>query len=101
MIPPKCFLFIVILVSFLVPPIADAQTQRARLFRATGEHQCQSRTDWGHKCSVRGQPYTSCNEAYYALKREDCCRSTRKKMDGQDRLGGVSVNFKITKCTQY
>lgn len=101
MVPTKCFVCITILALLLIPTTADAQTRGARLFRAIGEHQCQSQTDWGHKCKVQGQPYTSCNEAYYALKREDCCRSTRRKMDCRDRLGGSSVNFKITKCTQY
>ncbi|SDG70227.1 hypothetical protein SAMN05216338_1002135 [Bradyrhizobium sp. Rc2d] len=73
-----------------MPCAAEAQT---RLFRAYGEHTCQSRQSLGHKCDVMGTSITDCNKAYYDLKRDDCCRRSKD--------GGVSINFKLTKCTQY
>jgi|SRR5687767_3111185 len=78
-----------------------------RLFRAEGRHQCQSRTDLGHKCSVFGTGYTDCTQARAKLQMEDCCAATRKckkdpKSGKEDcRLGGSSIGFEILKCTTY
>jgi hypothetical protein len=80
---------------------ASYAQQPVRQFRAAGSHQCQSNTDIGHQCTVFGTGYTDCDQAYYSLKRDDCCPRTRKMMGGKDRLGGDSISFKLTSCTQF
>ena len=87
-------LFIRVCVAVVVlTKISDAGAQPSRLFRAEGEHQCQSRTSIGHKCVVAGTGYTSCDEARRKLTRRDCCPRTKDK--------GNSINFRINTCTWW
>lgn len=65
----------------------------ARLFRAKGTHQCQSHTSIGHKCSVFGTNYTSCDEAQRKLAMSDCCPKTKDK--------GTSIDFQMGTCTAF
>jgi hypothetical protein len=65
----------------------------ARLYRAEGEHQCQSKDSIGHTCKNLGVNFTDCNHAHFSLKRDDCC-------SGSD-YGGISIAFKLTKCTNF
>ena len=70
----------------------DADAPKANvLFRATGEHQCQSRSSIGHKCEVSGNRFHDCKDAYFSLKNEDCCGSTEG--------GGTSIDFKMGVCS--
>ncbi len=64
-----------------------------RIYRAEGEHQCQSRDSLGHTCHVIGVNFTDCNVAFFNLKKEDCCKGSR--------YGGNSIGFKLTKCTNF
>jgi len=64
-----------------------------RLYRAEGEHQCQSDRAIGHTCKNLGINFTDCNQAFFKLKAEDCCSGSR--------YGGTSVGFKLTKCTNF
>lgn len=68
-----------------------AQTQ-VRQVRAFGTHKCQSETSIGHSCQVTGL-FTSCDEAFHVLKRQDCCPSTKEK--------GTSIEFRIVKCSSF
>ena len=58
--------------------------------RAWGQHQCQSRTSIGYTCTVTGI-FSDCNEAFYSLKRQDCCGSSKDR--------GNSIGFAITSCS--
>jgi hypothetical protein len=62
-----------------------------RIYRAEGEHQCQSSESIGHTCKNLGVNFSDCNAAFYTLKRDDCCTGSK--------YGGVSIGFKVTKCT--
>lgn len=63
----------------------------AKLHKAEGLHQCQSSESIGHTCRNLGVNYTDCNQAFYSLKREDCCSGSK--------YGGSSISFKIIKCS--
>lgn len=65
----------------------------ARIYRAEGEHQCQSADSLGHSCKNLGVNFTDCNHAFYSLKRDDCCSGSK--------YGGTSIDFKVTKCTNF
>lgn len=65
----------------------------ARLYRAEGEHQCQSADSIGHTCKNLGVNFTDCNHAFFSLKRDDCCSGSK--------YGGTSINFKVTKCSNF
>lgn len=67
--------------------------QNPRLYRAEGEHQCQSQESIGHSCKTLGVNFTDCNHAFFSLMRDDCCRGSN--------YGGRSIGFKITKCTNF
>lgn len=67
--------------------------QNPRLYRAEGEHQCQSSESIGHTCKILGVNFTDCNAAFFKLKNEDCCIGSR--------YGGNSIGFKLTKCTNF
>jgi hypothetical protein len=73
----------------------DDETYRLnpRLYRAEGEHQCQSAQSIGHTCKTLGVNFTDCNNAFFKLKQDDCCSGSR--------YGGNSINFKVTKCTNF
>lgn len=91
---------LVSVVTFLFLSSTDTSAQPPpKLFRATGTHQCQSATDIGHSCKVIGNGYTSCDEAARDLAGNDCCPTTRKKVDGKERYGGTSIGFSINSCT--
>lgn len=64
-----------------------------RLFRASGQHTCWSSKAIGHKCTVNGTGYTSCDDAFRALQGMDCCPMTNE--------GGSSVDFRINTCTAF
>jgi hypothetical protein len=64
-----------------------------RLFRADGEHTCQSQSSIGHKCKVSGMNYTECGHAKFDLERTDCCPATSQK--------GTSIGFTLTKCSTF
>jgi hypothetical protein len=64
-----------------------------RIYRAEGQHQCQSKDSLGHTCTVIGVNFTDCNVAFFNLKKEDCCKGSR--------YGGNSIGFKVTKCTNF
>lgn len=64
-----------------------------RLYRAEGEHLCQSREAIGHSCKNLGVNFTDCNHAFFSLKRDDCCAGSK--------YGGGSIEFKLTKCTNF
>jgi hypothetical protein len=70
---------------------AHVELAQNRLVRAVGEHTCQSRGSIGHKCTVRGNTFTDCNQATYRLRREDCCPRTRD--------GGNSIGFSMRSCS--
>jgi hypothetical protein len=57
------------------------------------EHQCQSRDSIGHSCKNLGVNFTDCNQAFFKLKRDDCCSGSE--------YGGNSIGFKLTKCTNF
>lgn len=63
-----------------------------RLFRAEGTHICWSDKVIGNTCFVTGVNYTDCLTAHFNLKQWDCCRATP---------GSHSVNFVMSKCTQW
>lgn len=65
----------------------------ARLYRAEGEHVCQSDESIGHTCKNLGVNFMDCNHAHFKLKIEDCCSGSK--------YGGSSIGFKITKCTNF
>ncbi len=69
------------------------EPESIRLFMATGEHKCWSNTSIGHTCMNHGASFTSCDDAYWSLKAQDCCGATKEK--------GTSVEFKVTKCSQF
>jgi hypothetical protein len=71
----------------------EAYRQNPRLYRAEGEHQCQSSQSIGHTCKNLGVSFTDCNQAFFKLKLEDCCSGSR--------YGGSSIDFKLTKCTNF
>lgn len=71
----------------------DTYAQTPRLYRAEGQHQCQSDLAIGHTCQVLGVNFTDCNQAHFRLKQEDCCSGSR--------YGGSSIGFKLTKCTNF
>ena len=71
----------------------DYRQVNPRLYRAEGEHQCQSRESIGHTCKILGVNFTDCNQAFFKLKRDDCCSGSE--------FGGSSIQFKITKCTNF
>ena len=64
-----------------------------RIYRAEGEHQCQSSDSIGHTCKNLGVNFTDCNQAFLKLKRDDCCSGSK--------YGGTSIGFKVTKCTKF
>jgi hypothetical protein len=73
----------------------DDETYRLspRLYRAEGEHQCQSAQSIGHTCKNLGVNFTDCNNAFFKLKQDDCCSGSE--------YGGNSISFKVTKCTNF
>lgn len=71
----------------------ETYLQNPRLYRAEGEHQCQSQASIGHTCKNLGVNFTDCNQAHFKLKLEDCCSGSR--------WGGNSIGFKVTKCTNF
>lgn len=71
----------------------DYRSVNPRLYRAEGEHLCQSRDSLGHKCKVLGVNFTDCTQAFFKLKSEGCCSGSE--------YGGVSIEFKLTKCTNF
>jgi hypothetical protein len=81
--------------------------QNIRLFKADGQHQCQSKTDLGHKCSVFGTEYTDCTQAAAKLKSQDCCPATRRcnkdAKTGKETcsLGGTSIGFELLHCSAF
>jgi hypothetical protein len=72
---------------------ATYREQNPRLYRGEGEHQCQSKDSLGHTCKNLGVNFTDCNNAFFKLKRDDCCSSSR--------YGGNSIEFKLIKCTNF
>lgn len=80
-------------IDFLREMDTEVYLQNPRLYRAEGEHQCQSNTSLGHTCKNLGVNFTDCNQAHFKLKLEDCCSGSR--------WGGNSIGFKITKCTNF
>lgn len=64
-----------------------------RLYRAEGVHTCQSKESIGHTCKNLGVNFTDCNHAFFSLKRDDCCQGSQH--------GGSSIEFKVTKCTNF
>lgn len=62
-----------------------------RIYRAEGEHQCQSIESIGHTCKNLGVNFSDCNVAFFSLKRDDCCSGSE--------YGGTSIGFKMNKCT--
>ena len=71
----------------------DYRSVNPRLYRAKGEHQCQSKDSLGHTCKNLGINFTDCNQAFFKLKRDDCCSGSE--------YGGSSIGFKVTKCTNF
>lgn len=65
----------------------------AQPHKATGEHTCQSDKSIGHSCHNLGVNFMDCNQAFFSLKREDCCSGST--------YGGVSIGFKLIKCSKY
>jgi hypothetical protein len=59
----------------------------AKLFSAHGTHICWSNAGIGHKCEVEGSDFIDANDAYFRLKRQDCCPYTLLK--------GTSTDFKF------
>jgi hypothetical protein len=78
-----------------LPEMSDEEYRQVgpRLYRAEGEHQCQSSSSIGHSCKNLGVNFTDCHQAALKLKRDDCCRGST--------FGGLSLNFKLTKCTNF
>lgn len=71
----------------------DYRSVNPRLYRAEGEHQCQSKDSLGHTCKNLGVNFTDCNQAFFKLKRDDCCSGSE--------YGGSTIGFKLTKCTNF
>ncbi len=74
----------------------DDETYREsnpRLYRGEGKHVCQSKESIGHTCQNLGVNFTDCNHAFFSLKRDDCCAGSQ--------YGGNSIEFKLTKCTNF
>lgn len=67
--------------------------QNPRIYRGEGEHQCQSSESIGHTCKNLGVNFMDCNNAFFKLKRDDCCSGSQ--------FGGTSIGFKLTKCTNF
>ena len=65
----------------------------AQPHKATGEHTCQSDKSLGHTCQNIGVNFMDCNQAFFSLRREDCCSGSEH--------GGVSIGFKLIKCSKY
>jgi hypothetical protein len=65
--------------------------QETPQFHARGTHQCQSKTDIGHKCKVEGWSYHDCDQAFHELQQDDCCPSTKE--------GGGSIGFTLDFCS--
>jgi hypothetical protein len=74
------------------PPLILAQSGAA-LFKGEGVHQCQSEKSIGHKCTVSGTEFSSCDHAAKSLKITDCCRNSE--------FGGVSIGFTMGKCSKW
>lgn len=74
-------------------PEEDYKSLNFRLHRASGEHQCQSETSIGHRCKNLGVNFKDCNQAFFLLQKDDCCRGSE--------YGGRSINFKLTSCSSY
>lgn len=71
-----------------------------RLFHADGEHQCWSRDFIGYTCTVsHAAIYTDCSWAFLGLKNDNCC--SRMYWKGRRLEDGRSIDFKITKCTNW
>ena len=86
----KCFLILVLSlmalsafaeelveIDFITEIDSKTYLQNPRLYRAEGEHQCQSDQSIGHACKNLGVNFTDCNQAYSKLKMEDCCSGSR------------------------
>lgn len=73
-------------------------------FSASGDHICWSDTDAGHSCHVWDVGFDDCNQAYFKLKANDCCPSTRicttDPQTGTQKctLGGTSIGFTLSSC---
>lgn len=59
----------------------------AKLLSAYGTHICWSEANIGHKCEVEGNDFLDGHDAYFRLKRQDCCPHTL--------LGGTTTDFKF------
>jgi hypothetical protein len=70
-----------------------APITKVRTFKATGLHTCQSDKSIGHTCTVTGENYAECGDAAATLKRQDCCPKTTQ--------GGSSIDFMLTKCSNF
>lgn len=64
-----------------------------RLFRAYGQHQCQSDESIGHLCRVENVGFTDCREAYLRLEAQDCCP--------RSEFGGNSIHFELQFCSWW
>jgi hypothetical protein len=82
-----------VLIDYLSEMDDETYRLNPRLYRAEGEHQCQSARSIGHTCKNLGVNFTDCNNAFFKLKQDDCCSGSR--------YGGNSINFKVTKCTNF
>lgn len=80
-------------IDYITEMDTETYLQNPRLYRAEGQHQCQSNLSIGHTCQNLGVNFTDCNHAHFKLKQEDCCSGSR--------YGGSSIGFKITKCTNF
>lgn len=64
-----------------------------RLHKAKGEHQCQSGQSIGHSCNNLGVNFKDCNQAFFLLQKDDCCKGSE--------YGGRSIGFKLLSCSSY
>lgn len=83
----------VIEVDYLREMDDETYRQSPRLYRAEGQHICQSPSSIGHQCKNLGVNLTDCNQAFFKLKQNDCCSGSQ--------YGGTSIGFKLTKCTNF
>lgn len=64
-----------------------------RLHKAKGKHQCQSAASIGHSCHNLGVNFNDCNQAFFLLQKDDCCKGSE--------YGGRSIGFKLVSCSSY
>jgi hypothetical protein len=71
-----------------------------RLFHGSGEHQCWSKDFIGYKCIVNhAAVYTDCQAAFFGMKKDNCC--SRMYWQGRRLEDGTSIDFKLTKCSNW